>query len=94
MGSTMTDPFVEREEKRQVRIGNMFGEAIFLNGVLWDLQLGLGTAPLYPSARKNIPLPSEEKDTEARLQGYIDFLVFVRQECLKQRQLGKRDGSS
>ena len=76
----MTDPNVERVEQRQVTMSNSYGEARFLNGALWALDLGP-----TKDRRGTLPLPRTIEDTADILTGYIGFLRFVRAEVLRLR---------
>ena len=70
-----TDYYVNRLEKRQVVMNNEFGEARFLDGTLWMLDLGP-----EPGKRGALPLPKNVEVTAERLTGYIEFLRTVRAE--------------
>ncbi len=76
----MTDPSVVREERRQVRLYDKIGQATFLDGALWALDLGPDV-----TLRSALPLPREIEQTAERLTEYIEFLRFVRAEVRRFR---------
>lgn len=76
----MAEPCVAREEQRMVTLSDQYGEARFLNGNLWALDLGMGDY-----RRTTLQLPSNINDTVDRLTGYIEFLRFVRAEVRRLR---------
>lgn len=84
------DPMSEgpvRAERRIVTLKNEYGEAQFLSGNLWTLDLGpekLGRATL--------PLPRDIKETADRLTEYIEFLRFCRAEVRRIRDGAQEAG--
>jgi hypothetical protein len=82
----MADPVVERKESRRVVLTNHIGEAVFLDGDLWHLELG------QPGFRQAVSLPLQVKDTADRLTEYIEFLRFVRAEVRRLRDGAQESG--
>jgi hypothetical protein len=76
----VADPSVVREERRQVRLYDKIGQATFLDGCLWALDLGPDV-----TNRSALPLPREIDKTADRLTEYIEFLRFVRAEVRRLR---------
>lgn len=82
-GSGLTDPYIEREETRTLKLKDQFGMAVFENGKLFDLCLYAAGLPQTVTKSKHLP-PDEDS-----LQGWIQFLTFVRQECLRLKTVHK-----